>query len=125
MRAHHVGPGLRTVNVDRVTALLPGRSDPTPILRLHYQGSADHWAIAIYKDSAGQYTEAELPGSFGEATGTPEEGTDDILVRYADPEPETDRAHPDTRQNCESRVLTGTSSVNSAGLKSITRNPRR
>ena len=85
-------------------ALLPGRSDPTPILRLHYQGSADHWAIAIYKDSACEYTEAELPGSFGEATGTPEEGTDDILVRYADPEPETDRAHPDTRQNCESRV---------------------
>ncbi len=84
MRAHHVGPGLRTVNVDRVTALLPGRSDPTPILRLHHQGSADHWAIAIYKDSTGQYTEAELPGSFGEATGTPEEGTDDILILYAD-----------------------------------------
>ena len=84
-----------------VAALLPGRSDPTPILRLHYQGSADHWAIAIYN---GQYTEAELPGSFGEATGTPEEGIDDILVLYADPEPETDRAHPDTRQNCESRA---------------------
>ena len=48
-----------------VAALLPGRSDPTPILRLRYQSSADHRAIAIYKASTGQYTEAELPGSFG------------------------------------------------------------
>jgi hypothetical protein len=88
-----------------VAALLPGRSDPTPILRLRYQGSADHWAIAIYKASTGQYTEAELPGSFGPATGTPEQGIDDTLIPTPTPEPETDRAHSDTRQNCESRVI--------------------
>jgi hypothetical protein len=68
-----------------VAALLPGRSDPTPIPRLRYQSSAGHQAIAIYKASTGQYTEAELPGSFGPATGTPEQGIDDTLILYADP----------------------------------------
>ena len=68
-----------------VAALLPGRSDPTPILRLRYQSSADHRAIAIYKASTGQYTEAELPGSFGPATGTPEQGIDDTFILYAGP----------------------------------------
>ena len=63
-----------------VAALLPGRSEPTPILRLRYQGSADNWAIGIYKASAGQYTESELPGSFGPATGTPEQGIDDTFI---------------------------------------------
>src|SRR5947208_2623088 len=57
-----------------VAALLPGHRDPTPILRLRYQGSEDRWAIAIYKASTGQYSESELPGSFGLATGTPEQG---------------------------------------------------
>jgi hypothetical protein len=77
-----------------VAALLPGRSGPTPILRLHYQGSADHWAIAIYKDSTGQYTEAEPPGSFGPATGTPEQGIDDTLILYADTTTETETPSP-------------------------------
>src|ERR1700674_5844337 len=45
-----------------VAALLPGHREPAPILRLRYQGSADRWAIAIYKASSGQYTESELPG---------------------------------------------------------------
>ncbi len=66
-----------------VAALLPGHSTPPPILRLRYQGSADHWAIAIYKASTGQYTESELPGPFGPATGTPEQGIDDTFVLYA------------------------------------------
>jgi hypothetical protein len=66
-----------------VAALLPGRSDHTPILR--YQGSADHRAIAIYKASTGQDTESELPGSFGPATGTPEQGIDDTFILYAGP----------------------------------------
>jgi hypothetical protein len=30
-----------------VAALLPGRSEPTPILRLRWQGSADHRAIGV------------------------------------------------------------------------------
>ena len=57
-----------------VAALLPGHREPTPILRLRYQASADRWAIGIYKASSGQYSETELPGSFGPATGTPEQG---------------------------------------------------
>ncbi len=68
-----------------VAALLPGRSEPTPILRLRWQGSADHWAIGIYKASTGQYSENELPGSFSAAAGTPEQGVDDTFILYAGP----------------------------------------
>jgi hypothetical protein len=68
-----------------VAALLPGRPGPTPILRLRYQGSADHWAIGIYKASTGQYSESELPGAFGGTTGTPEQGIDETFILYAGP----------------------------------------
>ncbi len=68
-----------------VSAVLPGHREPTPILRLRYQGSADRWAIGIYLASAGQYTESELPTSFGPTTGTPEQGVDDTFVLYAGP----------------------------------------
>ena len=69
-----------------VAALLPDHREPTPILRLRWQGSADEWAIGIYKASTGQYTESELPTSFGPKTGTPEEGVDDTFILYAGPE---------------------------------------
>ncbi len=69
-----------------VSAVLPGHREPTPILRLRYQGSAGRWAIGIYRASTGQYTESELPASFGPATGTPEQGVDDTFVLYAGPE---------------------------------------
>jgi hypothetical protein len=68
-----------------VAAILPGRREPTPILRLRYQGSADRWAIGIYLASSGQYTESELPASFGPKTGTPEEGVDETFVLYTGP----------------------------------------
>ncbi len=68
-----------------IAALLPGHREPTPILRLRYQGSADRWAIGIYKASTGQYSESELPGSLGPATGTPEQGIDDTFILYAGP----------------------------------------
>jgi hypothetical protein len=68
-----------------VSALLPGHREPTPILRLRYQGSADRWTIGIYLASSGQYTESELPASFGPKTGTPEEGVDDTFDLYAGP----------------------------------------
>jgi hypothetical protein len=68
-----------------VDAVLPGHRQPAPILRLRYQGSAEHWAIGIYRASTGQYTESELPASFGPATGTPEEGIDETFIRYAGP----------------------------------------
>lgn len=69
-----------------VSALLPGHHEPTPILRLRYQGSAGRWAIGIYQASTGHYTESELPTSFGHKTGTPEEGIDDTFILYAGPE---------------------------------------
>ena len=68
-----------------VAALLPGHREPTPILRLRWQGSAGNWAIGIYKASTGQYTESDLPGSFGPAAGTPEQGIDDTFILYAGP----------------------------------------
>ena len=68
-----------------VSALLPGHREPTPILRLRYQGSADRWAIGIYLASSGQYAESELPASFGPKTGTPEQGVDDTFILYAGP----------------------------------------
>ena len=39
----------------------------------------------IYKASTGQYSETELPGSFGPAAGTPEQGIDDTFILYAGP----------------------------------------
>jgi hypothetical protein len=83
-RAHRAPP--RTVLLRLCPpARLPGRREPTPILRLRYQGSADRWAIGIYLASSGQYTESELPTSFGPKAGTPEEGVDDTFVLYAGP----------------------------------------
>jgi hypothetical protein len=58
-----------------VSAVLPGRRELTPILRLRYQGPAGRWAVGIYLASSGQYTESELPASFGPKTGTPKKGS--------------------------------------------------
>ena len=69
-----------------VSAVLPGHREPTPILRLRYQGSAGRRATGIYLASTGQYTESELPATFGPATGTPEQGVDDTFALYAGPE---------------------------------------
>ena len=68
-----------------VAATLPGHREPTPILRLRWKGSSDQWGIAIYKASTGQYSENELPGSFGPVTGSPEQGIDDTFILYAGP----------------------------------------
>jgi hypothetical protein len=78
-RAHRAPP--RTV---LLRLCPPARHrEPTPILRLRYQRSADCLAIGIYLASGGQYTETELPACFGPKTGTPEEGADDTFVLYA------------------------------------------
>jgi hypothetical protein len=66
-----------------VSAMLPGCHEPTPILRLRYQGSIDHWNIAIYLASDECYTENELPTFFGPKTGTPEQGIDHAFILYA------------------------------------------
>jgi hypothetical protein len=68
-----------------VAARLSRRSQPSPILRLRYQGSADRWGIAIYRSSSESYTESELPTSFGPKTGTPEQGIDHTFILYAGP----------------------------------------
>lgn len=68
-----------------VDAKLPGHHQPTPILRLRYQGSADLWNIGIYLGSDERYTESELPTSFGPRTGTPEEGVDHTFILNAGP----------------------------------------
>ena len=68
-----------------LAAVPPGHREPRPILRLRYQGSAGRWAIGIYRASSGQYTESELPASFGPKTGTPEEDVDDTFILYAGP----------------------------------------
>jgi hypothetical protein len=56
-----------------VAVTLSGHREPTPILRLRWQGSPDQWTTGIYKASTGQYSENELPASFGPLTGTPEQ----------------------------------------------------
>ena len=68
-----VGPG--TADGSATSALLPGHREPTPILRLRYQESADRWAIGIYLASSGQYTESESPVSFGPRPAPPEQGS--------------------------------------------------
>ncbi len=75
---HGVGPG--TADGSATSALLPGHREPTPILRLRYQESADRWAIGIYLASSGHYTESELPVSFGPKTGTARTRVDDTFV---------------------------------------------
>lgn len=72
-----------------VFAMLPGHREPTPILRLRYQGSAGRWATGIYLASTGRYTESELPASVGPTAGTAEQGIDDTFI--LDAGPETDR----------------------------------
>lgn len=68
-----------------VAARLSRHGQPSPILRLRYQGSADRWGIGIYRSSSESYTESELPTSFGPKTGTPEQGIDHTFILYAGP----------------------------------------
>jgi hypothetical protein len=75
-----------------VAVALPGHGQPTPFLRLRWQGSPDEWAIGIYKATTEQYSENGFPWSHGPLTGTPEQGIEVI----------TPSRQP---QNCESRVI--------------------
>ncbi len=68
-----------------VAAQLPGRRQPTPFLRLRWQGTTDDWGIGIYKATTETYSEKEFPWSFGPLTGTPEQGIDATLELYAGP----------------------------------------
>jgi hypothetical protein len=85
-----------------VDAVLSGRRQPQPILRLRYQGSADRWDIGIYLASDERYTESELPTSFGPKTGfePPEQGIDHTFILYAGPS--TDTTIP-ISQDCETQ----------------------
>jgi hypothetical protein len=68
-----------------VDAVLPSHRQPTPILRLRYQGAVNRWDIGIWLASDERYTESELPRTFGPRTGTPEEGIDHTFILYAGP----------------------------------------
>ena len=68
-----------------VAARLPGHRQPSPILRLRYQGSPERWTIGIYLASDERYSETELPTSFGPKIGTPEQGIDHTFILYAGP----------------------------------------
>jgi hypothetical protein len=94
-----------------VDAVLPGRREPMPILRLRYQGAADRWDIGIYLASDERYTESELPTSFGLRTGTPEERHRSHLhplrrtqhPTLTPPNPNTGQSN--ILRNCESQVI--------------------
>ena len=60
-------------------------TEPFPVLRLRYQGSADRWLIGIYKASTETYSEDELPTRFGPTIGTPEQGMDHTLGFWVSP----------------------------------------
>jgi hypothetical protein len=56
-----------------VTGQLPD-SDPLPLMRLRYGGSANRWGFAIYRASHEDYEDSYLPT--GLTAGTPEDALD-------------------------------------------------
>ena len=86
-----------------VAVALPGHRQPTPFLRLRWQGSPDEWAIGIYKATTEQYSENEFPWSYGPLTGTPEQGIDETLALYARPAGRKVITPSRQPQKCESR----------------------
>jgi hypothetical protein len=60
-----------------VAAVLPGSTNPVPLVRLEYFGSADKWGIAEYHAEDDRYTETDP------SAGTPEESIDLTLPHYA------------------------------------------
>jgi hypothetical protein len=80
-----------------VSALLPDYSEPAPILRLRYQGSADCWAIGIYLASGGRYTESELSASSGPKTAPPKKGSMTPSSSTRAPKPATNDPQPAPR----------------------------
>jgi hypothetical protein len=72
------GPGEQELSVG-------GDDDADSAVGLRWQGDPGNWAIGIYKASTGQYTESELPASFGGAAGTPEQGIDETFTLYVGP----------------------------------------
>src|SRR5512144_2702964 len=66
-----------------IAAELPGYPEPSLIGRLRYQGSPDHWTVAIYKASSETYSETEVPTGMSPLTGTPEQGLDHTLGFWA------------------------------------------
>lgn len=69
----------------RLFTTKPGEREPSPVLRLRYQGSADRWLIAIYKASSESWSESELPTRFGPTIGTPEQGMNHTLGFWIGP----------------------------------------
>jgi hypothetical protein len=70
----------------------PGHRGRTPILR--YQGSGGRRAIGVYLASSGQFTESELPASFGPAAGIQNKKSMPPLLFTRVPKPATYGPHP-------------------------------
>jgi hypothetical protein len=69
------------------TAALPG-SEPQPLFRLRYGGSAHSFGFALYSHATERYEDAVL--LTGSPTGTPQEALDTACTLYlAGPEHET------------------------------------
>jgi hypothetical protein len=88
-----------------VAVALPGHRQPTPFLRLRWQGSPDEWAIGIYKATTEQYSENEFPWVLRAAHREARAGNRRdpcSLRRAADREVITPSRQP---RNCESRVI--------------------
>lgn len=84
-----------------ITGTTTEDSEPMPLFRLRYLGSADQWGFAIYLASKDGYEDSILP--HGSPIGTPEQALDCACGLYLnDPTAWTEALtdHPlDTREN--------------------------
>ncbi|MGH3121176.1 MAG: hypothetical protein ACRDND_09160 [Streptosporangiaceae bacterium] len=76
------------------TAVLPGDSEPQPLFRLRYGGSAHSFGFALYSHAAGRYENAIL--LTGSPVGTPQEALDTACTLYLAGASEEPTAGPQT-----------------------------
>src|SRR5580698_4710042 len=62
------------------TATLPGGSEPQPLFRLRYGGSAHSLGFALYSHATGRYEDSLLVT--GSPVGTPQEALDTACILY-------------------------------------------
>ena len=72
-----------------VAAALPGETEPEPLFRLRYGGSARSFGFALYSHASERYEDSIL--ATGSPVGTPQEALDTACILYytddADDEP--------------------------------------
>ena len=74
-------PRSATAKYCYVAAKKPGHREPTPILRLRWQGDPDNWAIGITRPAPAS-TPERTPRRLGGAEGTPNKGIDETFILY-------------------------------------------